>query len=107
MAWPPRAYLNDGLLDVMMIKEFPLNGIKGMLDELSDIDSPGNEYIFYRQTPHCRLEIEDERPLNLDGEPTLVKKVDFRIKPQSLRVILTPETEMLKKTSSRPPDDPK
>jgi lipid kinase YegS len=46
----PKAFINDGLLDILVIREIPATGLVQAARELQALDYDG-EYIFYRQTP--------------------------------------------------------
>jgi lipid kinase YegS len=97
----PRALLNDGLLDVMLLREFntaDLNTVLEVMSELRNPDSPGNQYVFYMQVPWLEVERKDDqlRHLNLDGEPALTnQRMRFEILHQPLRFVLPTSAQHL------------
>jgi diacylglycerol kinase family enzyme len=90
----PKAALDDGLLDIMVVHSAGLPQSGQVLREFREVDSQENEYLFYRQVPSCRLEFREEVRLNVDGEPTFHHTFDFRILPRRLKIILPPETPL-------------
>ena len=91
----PRAILNDGLLDVMIIKELPLANITQLIYEIQN-PSIYSEYIHYFQTPWLETYSDDIRPINLDGEPFSSQSIRFEIVPNAIDVILPKECPCIK-----------
>ena len=86
----PKAFANDGLLDVCMIKEL------GLLDRLkiflkvpkgAHLD---NENVIYHQTDRISFEFDTEVPHHLDGELHFASRLDVSIIPQGLNIIYNP-----------------
>jgi lipid kinase YegS len=90
----PKAALDDGLLDIMVIHDAGLPQAGQVLSELRKVDAAENRYIFYRQVPWCRLELTQEIRLDVDGEPILGRVFDFRALPRRLKILLPPQTSL-------------
>lgn len=90
----PRAALDDGLLDLMVIHDAGLPQSGQVLSELRDAEAQDNEYLFYRQIPRLRLELDDRIRLDVDGEPIYGSTFEFSILPRRLKILLPPETPL-------------
>jgi lipid kinase YegS len=90
----PRALLNDGLLDVMIVHDVDLAEFGRVLSELLDLASEGNRYVAYDQLKTFQLETEQPLQLNLDGEPLVGSAFKFRTLPQRIMCVL-PKTAPL------------
>jgi len=90
----PKAALDDGLLDVMVIHDAGLLQSGRILSELKDVEAEDNQYLFYRQAPSLTLELEQSIRLDVDGEPIYGSVFGFSILPRRLRVMLPPETPL-------------
>ncbi|MBL9122177.1 MAG: hypothetical protein JNG90_01005, partial [Planctomycetaceae bacterium] len=84
----PRAVLDDGLLDVLVVPNVPVDAWGQVLHDLLNLGKQPGEKILYRQVP--ALEIQAEQPLyiNLDGEPLRDTHFRFGVLPRRLPVIL-------------------
>jgi lipid kinase YegS len=91
----PKAFINDGLLDVMAIRDFPMRDLGIVLNELQNLGKAEGQYVYYKQMPSLEVEATDEVPLNLDGEPTRIKSAKFEVLKQRLPVILPTDTPLL------------
>lgn len=83
----PKARLDDGLLDVALIRYHPEAEIPRLARELKTIDAPENKYVYYRQLPEFTIESEKGIHFNLDGEPTVETQLSFSVLPRHLRVV--------------------
>jgi diacylglycerol kinase family enzyme len=83
----PKARLDDGLLDLAMLRHQPNLEPARLLAELKEIDNPDNKYIYYRQLPEFTIESQAGVHFNLDGEPTHQQRLKFSILPKHLRVV--------------------
>ncbi len=90
----PRALLDDGLLDVMVVLDVAVLEFGALLSELMTLDSETNRYALYRQLPSFRIEAEQPVHMNLDGEPILASTFDFRVLKQRLSFILPDEAPL-------------
>ncbi|MHC4731426.1 MAG: lipid kinase YegS [Planctomycetota bacterium] len=83
----PKARLDDGLLDVAIVRHHQEAEITRMAKELKTIDSPENKYLFYRQYPEFTIESKKGVHFNLDGEPTVETRLKFSVLPKHLKVV--------------------
>ncbi len=83
----PRAFIDDGLLDILVIREVPATGLLQAGRELQALE-PDGEYIFYRQAPWAEFHPDQPVPVNLDGEPVSFDRVRYEIIPGALRLIV-------------------
>ena len=83
----PTAFINDGLLDVMIVKEIPLGYMTKLIEEIHN-PSENGEYIRYFQTPWIESHSEGIIPVNLDGEPYANKTIRFEIVPNAIDLVL-------------------
>ena len=93
----PRAHINDGLLDVLVVREIPAMALLAAARELQEL-SPDGEYISYWQTPWADVCTEEAIPVNLDGEPLRFSKVRYEAVPKAIRLIVPPNCPLLSAT---------
>jgi lipid kinase YegS len=90
----PRARINDGLLDVLSVREIPPLALLTAARELQEL-SPDGEYINYWQTPWAEVHTEEAIPVNLDGEPMQFSSVRYEVVPRAIRLIVPPDCPLL------------
>jgi lipid kinase YegS len=83
----PKAYINDGLLDVVIILEFSLVDVAQVVSELLDPTIKG-EFVKRFQTTWVESIPKNMRFVNLDGEPYEAEKIHFEILPKEIEVVL-------------------
>ena len=83
----PRARIDDGLLDVLIIRQIPATAVLTAARELQEL-SPDGEYISYWQTPWAEVYPEEEIPVNLDGEPVRFSSVRYEAVPKAIRLVV-------------------
>ena len=93
----PRARINDGLLDVLAVREIPALALLTAARELQEL-SPDGEYISYWQTPWAEVHTKEAIPVNLDGEPAQFSKVRYEAVPKAIRLIVPPNCPLLSAT---------
>lgn len=91
----PKAFINDGLLDVTIISQFPLHDIPRVLEEIKNPSAEGL-YIKYFQTPWIESISNEIIPVNLDGEPYQNKKIRFEVIPKAINLVLPESCPCLK-----------
>ena len=91
----PKAFINDGLLDVLIVKEVLGADIFTLLEEIKNPTHTGR-YIKYFQTPWIETESEEIIPVNLDGEPYQSKKIRFESVPDAIDLVLPASCPCLK-----------
>ncbi|PYI99001.1 MAG: lipid kinase YegS, partial [Verrucomicrobia bacterium] len=90
----PRACVDDGLLDVLAVRDIPALALLTAARELQEL-SPDGEYINYWQTPWAEVHTEDAIPVNLDGEPVQFSSVRYEAVPSAIRLIVPPDCPLL------------
>jgi lipid kinase YegS len=90
----PRARVDDGLLDVLAVRDIPALALLTAARELQEL-SPDGEYISYRQTPWAEVHTEEAIPVNLDGEPMQFSSVRYEAVPRAIRLIVPPNCPLL------------
>ena len=90
----PRARVDDGLLDVLSVRDIPALALLTAARELQEL-SPDGEYINYWQTPWAEVHTEEAIPVNLDGEPMQFSSVRYEAVPRAIRLIVPPNCPLL------------
>jgi lipid kinase YegS len=93
----PRARIDDGLLDVLVVREIPAMALLAAARELKELSADG-EYISYWQTPWAEVHTEEAIPVNLDGEPVRFSSVRYEAVPRAIRLIVPPNCPLLSAT---------
>jgi diacylglycerol kinase (ATP) len=86
----PRALLDDGKLDVMIVPAMPRMEFLSLIPELrsgTHLDDPA---IRYYRTPRLRVEAEAPLSVNADGEPLRGLRFSYRVAARS-RTLMVPE----------------
>jgi lipid kinase YegS len=94
----PRAHIDDGLLDVLVVRQIPAVALLTAARELQAL-SPDGEYISYWQTPWIEVYPEETIPVNLDGEPVQLSSVRYEAIPKAIRLIVPPNCPLLSASS--------
>ncbi len=82
----PHAELDDGLLDLVMIRAEARQGLGNIAAELDDPMNPANRHVLYRRLPEFTIESDRSLHCNLDGEPVLETSLRFSVLPKHLAV---------------------
>ena len=90
----PRACIDDGLLDVLVVRQVSPTALLAAARELQQLPSDG-EYISYWQTPWLEVHPEEAIPVNLDGEPFSFSTVRFEAVPKAISLIVPPNCQLL------------
>jgi lipid kinase YegS len=90
----PRARIDDGLLDVLVVRKIPATALLTAARELQEL-SPNGEYISYSQTPWAEVYPEEAIPVNLDGEPVQFTSVRYEAVPRAIQLIVPPNCPLL------------
>jgi lipid kinase YegS len=93
----PRARIDDGLLDILAVREIPALALLTAARELQEL-SPDGEFISYWQTPWAEVHTEEAIPVNLDGEPMQFSSVRYEVVPRAIRLIVSPNCPLLSAT---------
>jgi lipid kinase YegS len=81
------AYINDGLMDAVVILEFSLIDVPQVVSELLDPSIKG-KFVKRFQTTWVESIPQNMRFVNLDGEPYEAEKIHFEILPKEIEIIL-------------------
>jgi len=92
----PNASLNDGLMDVLFIADFQTKELGIVIQELQDFANTDNQFVHYRQVPGFEIEVSGKLPINLDGEPHRWDRIEFKILPKCLPVVLPEGCPLIK-----------
>ena len=95
----PGAYINDGLLDVLIVSPFPLADLAKVLEEIR-FPSLEGRYIKYFQTPWIETETDEPAPVNFDGEPYRSHKIRFEVIPGAIDLVLPDHCPCIKAEGS-------
>ena len=90
----PRACIDDGLLDVLVVRQIPPMALLAAARELQQLP-PDGEYISYWQTPWLEVNPEEAIPVNLDGEPLRFSTVRYEAVPKAIQLIVPPNCQLL------------
>lgn len=90
----PRAYIDDGLLDVLVVRQISPTALLAAARELQQLP-PDGEYIAYLQTPWLEFRSEEAIPVSLDGEPLRFSTVRYQAVPKAISLILPPNCGLL------------
>jgi lipid kinase YegS len=90
----PRAFIDDGLLDVLVVRNIPATAALTAARELQQL-SPDGEYVSYWHTPWAEVHSEEAIPVNLDGEPVRFSSVRYEAVPKAIRLIVPPNCPLL------------
>jgi diacylglycerol kinase (ATP) len=87
----PQARIDDGLIDVCLIRDFPMVTAPALLFSLIDQSIDKNKYDIIVKSPKVTVEFDDDLLGHVDGEPVnLGHKADVEILPLALRVAAPP-----------------
>lgn len=91
----PNAFIDDGLLDVVIIPTFPLYDLDVVINELLNMTTDG-QYIRRLQTQWIEtVSLGNTEQVNLDGEPYSSESVRFEIIPHAINVVLPGNCQLL------------
>ena len=94
----PRARIDDGLLDVLVVRQIPPIALLTAARELQEL-SPDGEFISYQQTAWAEVHPEEAIPVNLDGEPVRFSDVRYEAVSRAIRLVVPPNCPLLSVTS--------
>lgn len=85
----PQASVQDGLIDVCVIKPFPLWRFIEMGIRMFTKTAESSKYVEIIRGKHIIITRDSEGPLHLDGEPEMAGvEVDIKVLPQSLKIVV-------------------
>ena len=90
----PRARIDDGLLDVLAVRDIPPRALLSAARELQEL-SPNGEYVSYWQVPWAEVQTDKPIPVNLDGEPVRFSSVRYEAVSRAIQLIVPPNCPLL------------
>lgn len=85
----PEADLSDGLLDLAIIRPFPVLEAALVLGDLMRGKLADNKYYYTERVRHVHIERTSGGSVHLDGEPLVMSEhIDVSLRPHSLEVII-------------------
>jgi len=93
----PRACIDDGLLDVLVVRQISPTALLAAARELQQLP-PDGEYISYWQTPWLEVHPEEPIPVNLDGEPLRFSSVRYEAVQRAIKLIVPPKCPLISAT---------
>lgn len=85
----PRAELDDGQLDVLIVPAMPRIEFLALLPDLRSGDHLDHASLHYFRTPELVVESDAALSVNADGEPVRGERFEYAIAPRGL-VVMTP-----------------
>ena len=82
----PRASVVDGLLDVCIVESMPRADFLALALRIRRGEHVGDQGVTYVQLPCVRVEADQPLTVNVDGEPTEARKLEYRIREKDLLV---------------------
>lgn len=99
----PGAQLDDGLLNVLIVRHFSsLGEMRQLLTELERIPVDG-EFVRTIRTSSLAFSSDTAFPLNLDGEPRQLQRFEVKLEARALKLLVAADCPLLS-SSSRLPD---
>lgn len=87
----PHASMQDGLLDIIIIKEFKMYESPFMLFQLFSKRIDTNAHVRLIKTQELTIEREHEGPIHCDGDPFEAgKKIKIELVPRKFKVVINP-----------------
>lgn len=91
----PQALIDDGLLDLVALKNFTPEALGQVLEELNAPELNG-EFVKRFRVPWVEWESNVVMPINLDGEPISSNKIRFEVMPGAIKLVLPDNCPMTK-----------
>jgi lipid kinase YegS len=89
----PKASLTDGMLDIAVVSGQKPESLGDLVSESRDPMNLENKHLLYRQLAAFTIETEKPLHVNLDGEPIIGDRFEFKCCPKALAVVLGDTSE--------------
>jgi diacylglycerol kinase (ATP) len=89
----PAAVIDDGLLDVFLVKRTPVVEFMGLLQKVAAGDHTGDERIVYFRARELDLVFDRELHVNTDGEVLRASRCEYRVRYRAARFLCGAETQ--------------
>ena len=84
----PRALLDDGLLDLVVVPDVTLAETGSLVTEMVRLGTDEPQRVIYRQLASFEIQSDHEMQMNLDGEPIREHVFQVAVLPRRLRFCL-------------------
>ena len=84
----PRASVTDGLLDVCIVEAMPRAEFAKLVLRIRHGDHVGNDGVHYLQVPSIDISAGESISVNVDGEPSDAKRLEYRVRKCDLAIHL-------------------
>lgn len=91
----PQAYINDGLLDVMIVPDHDHTRFAHLLNDMVALRHGESPEFHYLRLSRFSVESEVELQFNLDGEPLRSRRFEFDLLPSALKIVLPQDCQLL------------
>ena len=91
----PKAVLDDGLLDVVVVHDAELSQLGLVLNEILTLDAVTNQFVTYERVSAFSIESSRTLQFNLDGEAYHDTKFQFEVLPRTLPFVLGPAAPLV------------
>jgi diacylglycerol kinase family enzyme len=85
----PNASLTDGLLDVCVVEGMGRAEFARLVMKIKRGEHLGEAGVHYAQLPSLTVESEAELSVNVDGESSGARRLDYKSRPTDLMVYVT------------------
>ncbi len=93
----PNAIIDDGLIDVCMMREFPIVEVGQITYQLFNKRVDKSKYMKIVKTDHVRIVAQQNIKGHIDGEPvSFPKEIEVKVNPGALRIIYNTEETKFK-----------
>jgi diacylglycerol kinase (ATP) len=89
----PAAVIDDGLLDVFLVKRTPLLEFVALLQKIAAGDHAGDERVQHFRASEMELVFDRELHVNTDGEVLQASRCEYRVRHRAARFLCGPETQ--------------
>ncbi|WP_076416230.1 lipid kinase YegS [Shewanella sp. UCD-KL12] len=90
------AYINDGLLELVSLQEFPASELSLVINELINDDIQNGQYVKRHQATAATWQSAEVMPINLDGEPLSTNKLTVKVIPEAINLVLPTGCPLIK-----------
>lgn len=91
----PLASIDDGLLDLVIVRDHPQARFEHLLGDLLDLKRHGGTHFDYVKAKTIEIVSRTPMQFNLDGEPLRGERFDFSVAPRGLHAVLPENCALL------------
>jgi lipid kinase YegS len=86
----PKALLTDGLMDVVLVLDFPASELNTVIEEILNTELNG-KFVKRFRTHTLEVHSSEGMPCNLDGEPYQTDRILFNVVEKAIDIVLPPD----------------